>query len=35
MLKLRMPLTLGLSATPNRKDKLERIIYYFLGDIIY
>lgn len=35
MMKLRIPMTLGLSATPERKDKLESIIYYFLGDIIY
>jgi superfamily II DNA or RNA helicase len=35
MMKLRIPYTLGLSATPNRKDKLENLIYYFLGDIMY
>lgn len=35
MIKLKIPLTLGLSATPKRKDGLEKIIYYFLGDIMY
>lgn len=27
--------TLGLSATPNRKDGLSKVFKYFLGDIIY
>ena len=35
MIKLNIPFTLGLSATPKRKDGLENIIYYYLGDIIY
>lgn len=28
-------LTLGLSATPFRDDKLEKILYWYLGDIMY
>jgi superfamily II DNA or RNA helicase len=28
-------LTLGLSATPKRADKMEKILYWYLGDIAY
>jgi len=35
MMKLRIPYTLGLSATLERKDNLENIIYHFLGPIMY
>jgi superfamily II DNA or RNA helicase len=28
-------LTIGLSATPNRTDKLEKILYWYFGDIMY
>ena len=27
--------SLALSATPNRTDKLEKVLYWFMGDIIY
>ena len=33
--KYRMNYTIGLSATPNRKDKLERVIRCHLGDILF
>lgn len=32
---LQCPLTLGLTATPHRKDGLERIIYWTLGPLAY
>ena len=35
MMKLRIPYTLGLSATLERKDNLENIIEYFLGPVMY
>lgn len=35
MFSLNMPNTLGLTATPTRKDGLERLIYDFLGDMAY
>lgn len=35
MFTLNMPYTLGLTATPSRRDGLERIINYFLGPIAY
>ena len=35
MLTLKMPYTLGLTATPTRRDGLERVIHYFLGPISY
>ena len=28
-------ITLGLSATPNRSDKLEKVLYWYFGDILY
>ena len=28
-------ITIGLSATPNRTDKLEKILYWYFGDIMY
>ena len=33
--KYQMNYTIGLSATPDRKDKLERVIHCHLGDTIY
>jgi superfamily II DNA or RNA helicase len=35
MQKTQTPYMLGLTATPEREDKLEKVFYYFLGDIIY
>ena len=35
LMKYDMNYIIGLSATPNRKDKLERVIHCHLGDIIY
>ena len=35
MQKTQTPYLLGLTATPEREDKLEKVFYYFLGDIIY
>jgi len=35
MMKLRIPYTLGLSATLERKDNLQNIIEYFLGPIMF
>jgi superfamily II DNA or RNA helicase len=35
LLKINSPYLLGLSATPNRSDKTEKVFYYFLGDMIY
>ena len=35
MLTLNMPYTLGLTATPSRRDGLERVIHYFLGPMSY
>ena len=35
LMKVNAPYYLGLSATPERKDKLENIFKYFLGDIKY
>ena len=35
LLKIQSNFTLGLSATPERKDKLEKIFYWYLGPIIY
>lgn len=35
MFTLNMPYTLGLTATPSRRDGLERIIHFFLGPISY
>jgi superfamily II DNA or RNA helicase len=35
MFTLNMPYTLGLTATPSRRDGLERVIHYFLGPISY
>jgi len=35
MMKLRIPYTLGLSATLERKDNLENMIEYFLGPVMY
>jgi superfamily II DNA or RNA helicase len=35
MFKLSTEYTLGLTATPERKDGLTRILYWFLGDIFY
>lgn len=29
------PLTLGLTATPGRKDRLERVVEWFMGDIAF
>ena len=28
-------ITIGLSATPVRQDKLEKILYWYFGDIMY
>ena len=28
-------ITIGLSATPKRTDKLEKILYWYFGDIMY
>lgn len=35
LLKIQAPFTIGLSATPQRKDKLEKVFYWHLGPIIY
>lgn len=35
LLKIQSNLTLGLSATPERKDGLEQIFYWYLGPIIH
>ncbi len=35
LLKINTPYTLGLSATPNRADKTEKVFYWFLGDMMY
>jgi superfamily II DNA or RNA helicase len=35
LLKLNTPYTLGLSATPNRSDKTEKVFYWFLGEMMY
>lgn len=35
LLKLNSPFLLGLSATPNRSDKTEKVFYHFLGEMIY
>ena len=35
LLKINTPYTLGLSATPNRSDKTEKVFYWFLGDMMY
>jgi superfamily II DNA or RNA helicase len=35
MQRTQAPYLLGLTATPEREDKLEKVFYYYLGDIIY
>lgn len=35
MWALSAPLTLGLTATPDRKDRLGRVVEWFMGDIAY
>ena len=35
LLKIQAPYTLGLSATPERKDKLEKVFYWHLGRSMY
>ena len=35
LLKLNSHYMLGLSATPNRKDGLTKVLKYYIGDIIY
>jgi len=35
LLKINTPYTLGLSATPNRSDKTEKVFYWFLGEMLY
>lgn len=35
LIKLQAPYYLGLSATPERKDKLDKVFKYFIGDIKY
>lgn len=35
LIKVQAPFYLGLSATPERKDKLDKVFKYFLGDIKY
>ena len=35
LLKIQAPYTLGLSATPERKDKLEKVFYWHLGKSMY
>jgi len=35
LLKIQAPYTIGLSATPERKDKLEKVFYWHLGKSIY
>jgi superfamily II DNA or RNA helicase len=35
MFTLNVPYTLGLTATPTRKDGLERLLHYFLGPLSY
>ena len=35
LLKIQSKYTLGLSATPNRKDRLEKVFYWYLGPLIY
>ncbi len=35
LIKIQAPYFLGLSATPERKDKLDKVFKYFLGDIKY
>ena len=33
--KINCPYMLGLSATPNRKDGLTKILKWYIGDIVY
>lgn len=35
LLKIQAPYTIGLSATPNRKDKLEKVFYWHLGPLMW
>jgi superfamily II DNA or RNA helicase len=35
LIKIQAPFYLGLSATPERKDNLDKVFKYFLGDIAY
>ena len=35
LIKVNAPFYLGLSATPERKDKMDKVFKYFLGDIKY
>jgi len=35
LLKIQAPYTIGLSATPQRRDKLEKVFYWHLGPLIY
>jgi len=35
MPKIRTPWTIGLSATPERRDGLMKVVEYFMGDIVY
>ena len=35
LIKIQAPYYLGLSATPERKDNLDKVFKYFLGDIAY
>jgi len=35
LLKIQAPYTLGLSATPERKDKLEKVFYWHIGKSMY
>jgi superfamily II DNA or RNA helicase len=35
MFKVTPEFTLGLTATPDRKDGLERVLYWFLGNVFY
>jgi superfamily II DNA or RNA helicase len=35
LIKVQAPFYLGLSATPERKDKMDKVFKYFLGDIKY
>ena len=35
LLKINSPYMLGLSATPNRKDGLTKVLKFYIGDVIY
>ncbi len=35
LLKINSPYMLGISATPNRKDGLTKVLKYYIGDLVY